>query len=189
MRLETKRLIIRPLDMNDLHDFHGILSQKEVMQYIPDMTPTPEELKGYFEWFFDCYKKNRPDKIIKYTVGIELKESRRPIGWCGFGPLDFNPGEIELYYGIAREHWNRGYATEASLAMLDFAFRAVGLNEIVAVVMPANKASVRVIEKVGLIYRKKVENLPEKFAGYEGDHYYSLTRAEYEMSSGKKSPK
>jgi ribosomal-protein-alanine N-acetyltransferase len=186
MRLETQRLILRPLNMNDLHDFHRILSQKEVMQYLPDSTPTLDELREYFLWFFDCYEKNTPDKIIKYTIGVELKDGGCLIGWCGFGPLDFNPDEIELYCGIAQEHWNKGYATEASRAVLDFAFTKVGLDEIVAVVMPVNKASIRMIEKVGLIYRKKVENLPEKFTAYEGDHYYSLTKAEYESMLKKK---
>ena len=57
--------------------------------------------------------------------------------------------------------------------------RDVELDRIVAVTDPRNRASVKVIENLGMIYRRKIEKLPQKFGSYEGCLYYSLSRDEY----------
>jgi ribosomal-protein-alanine N-acetyltransferase len=67
--------------------------------------------------------------------------------------------------------------------LLDYGFRVIGLDRIVAIVMPENIASKRVIEKMGLIYQKQIKNLPEKYKVFEGDYYYSLTKEEYNSIS------
>ena len=92
---------------------------------------------------------------------------------------DFSPEEIEIFYGLAKEYWGKGLATEAGKAVLHYGFDTIGLDEIVAVTHSANVASIRVIEKLGLIYKKKVQGLPKKYSSYEGCLYYSLSRDKY----------
>ena len=167
--------------MNDLDEFHDILQSEAVMRYIPDPIPTPDQSEDIITWLIDCYAGNTPEKIVKFTVGIEEKQSSRLIGWNGLGPLDFDPTEIEVYYGLREEFWGKGLATETTKAMVKYAFETIGLEQVVAVVMPDNVASAKVAENVGLKFRKIVTGLGEEFADYEGDRYYSLTRDEYRL--------
>jgi ribosomal-protein-alanine N-acetyltransferase len=178
-RLETARLIIRPFKLQDAEALQGIVSQTEVMRYLPEDVMSLDEVKEIILWLNDCYRKNTPECIMKFTLAVIFKENGKLIGWCGLGPLDFSPSEIEIFYGLSSEYWGKGIATEAAKALLHYGFDTIGLNQIVAVTNPLNTASIRVIENLGLMYRRKVEKLPEKHSSYEGCLYYSLSRDEY----------
>jgi RimJ/RimL family protein N-acetyltransferase len=58
--------------------------------------------------------------------------------------------EVEVDFLLGKSYWGKGYATEAGEAALNFAFEKLGLDEIVGIVHPENKASRRVLEKLGL---------------------------------------
>ncbi|UCC79887.1 MAG: GNAT family N-acetyltransferase [Candidatus Zixiibacteriota bacterium] len=175
MRRETERLIIRPFTLDDVPALYEIISDPEVMRYLPDDVTSPDELKELFEWILCCYEKNTPSKLIKLTEAIVWKETGGIIGWCGLGPLDFNPDEIEIFFGLAKEYWNRGIAAEAASEMVRYGFDEIGLYRIVAVANPENIGSVKVIEKLGMKYKGIVGKLPEKHKSYEGHLYYSVT--------------
>jgi ribosomal-protein-alanine N-acetyltransferase len=183
MLLETDRLFLRPYTVDDLDQLHNIVSQKEVMEYLPEDVMSLEQTKTTLTWIIECYGKNTAEHIVKFSVGVFHKDEGRLMGWCGLGPLEFEPSEIEIYYGLSRVCCGQGFATEASKALLDYGFRVIGLDKIVAIVMPKNIASKRVIEKMGLIYQKQVKNLPEKYKAFKGDYYYSLTKEEYNSIS------
>src|SRR4051812_31068419 len=59
-------------------------------------------------------------------------------------------GEVELGYTLGQAWWGRGYATEAAGAWLEAAFSRLGISEVVALAEPANAASLRVLEKLGM---------------------------------------
>ena len=177
--IETDRLILRPFTMNDISEFHEIITREEVVRYLAEGLISLEELKRILEWLIDCYDRNSPRSIIKFTLAVTHKKTNRIIGWCGLGPLEFSPSEIEIYYGLSVDHWGRGLATEAAKALLDYGFSTIGLDTIVAVVKPDNVASRKVIEKLGMKQTKVVENLPPGSEFYEGMFYYSLDRTEY----------
>lgn len=180
IRLETDRLIIRPFEMQDVEEVHQMLSDEEVMRYLPDEIKSSEETRSILDWLIECYRKNTPEHIVKLTLAVVLKENHRLIGWCGLGPVEFSPQEIEIYYGFSKDCWNRGIATEAAKAVLDFGFKTIKVDRIVALARPENVASARVIEKIGLVYEKTIENLPEKYRWFDGCLYYSLSREEYQ---------
>lgn len=179
MGLETERLIVRPFNLNDAAALHKIVSQEEVMKYLPEDVMSLEEVRRIISWLTDCYEKNTPECILKFTLAVVSKADQKLIGWCGLGPLEFSPEEIEIFYGLSEDHWGKGMATEAVKAVLHYGFDAIKLDNIVAVTHPQNVASARIIEKLGMIYRKKIERLPEKYSSYEGCLYYSLSRDEY----------
>lgn len=77
------------------------------------------------------------------------RESRRVIGDCGLQMLEGGP-DVELGYKLGREYRGRGYATEASRAWLAHGFGELGLERIVAVTWPGNRASRNVMEKLGM---------------------------------------
>ncbi len=88
----------------------------------------------------------------KYGFGrwaCVLKGEKKVIGFAG---LKFLPEreEIDLGYRFLPEHWGKGLATEASQASIDFGFNILKLKRIIGLVLPKNKASIRVLEKVGM---------------------------------------
>jgi ribosomal-protein-alanine N-acetyltransferase len=178
--IESGRIRIRPFSMDDAEDLHAIVSQEKVVEFLPEDVMSKEETKRILGWLIDCYDRNSPERIRKFTTAVVLRETNKLIGWCGLGPLDFEESETELYFGISTEHWGKGIATEAGALMLDYGFRRLGLDRIVAVVQAENLASKRVVEKLGMGYRKTVSGLAPEHAFYEGSLYFDLTATQHE---------
>jgi len=132
-------------------------------------------VQGAIEWFQKCYRENTPEKIIKWTLATVWTDTSRVIGWCGLGPLDFNPEETELFCGLDEAYWGRGIMVEACRALLDYAFAEIGLTRVVAVVNPANQRSRRLIEKLGMQFEKQVSRLPAEHKHYENCLYHSIS--------------
>jgi [ribosomal protein S5]-alanine N-acetyltransferase len=76
------------------------------------------------------------------------KETARLVGDCGLFVSSDQP-ELELAYGFARDRWGLGYATEAGAACVRAGFEQLGVDRIVADVEATNRASIRVLEKLG----------------------------------------
>src|SRR5204863_8172787 len=83
---------------------------------------------------------------------LEERESGRPVGGVGLFPLNWEGPEIELAYHVVPSAWNRGYASEAGAALLEAAWSETDLDHVVAVAFQDNRASTRVMEKLGMTY-------------------------------------
>jgi ribosomal-protein-alanine N-acetyltransferase len=77
------------------------------------------------------------------------------IGFCGLQPLD-GTAETEIGWWLAHAWWGKGLVTEAARAALRDGFERAGLARIVAVALPANRASVQVMEKLGMKYEREM---------------------------------
>lgn len=172
--LKTERLIVRPFKRADAEGLHHVVSQPKIFKFLPESIMTLQEVRDIIEWFQDCYRENKPDKIKKWTLAIVWNKTSEIIGWCGLGPLDFNPDEIEIFCGLSESYWGKGIAAEACTALLDYSFRVIGLARIVAVVNPENLQSRKLIEKLGMRQEKQVKGLPKEHKHYEGCIYYSM---------------
>jgi RimJ/RimL family protein N-acetyltransferase len=150
--LRTERLVLRPLAVSDLDEYVALFEDAEVLRYIGDGTAaTREEVK---EWHARTLRRNE-------TEGWHMRTVRQHdgtfVGRCGIAVHDLEHGvEREVGYIIAREHWGKGYATEAASAVRDHAFGTLGLHRLVALIAPGNDASVRVAEKLGMTYEREV---------------------------------
>ena len=98
------------------------------------------------------------------------------VGHCGLHYLDSTP-EVELTYTIHPNYWRQGLATEAATAVLNWGFEQLNLQQIVAVTGPANLASQRVMQKLGMRYERNIQ--------YNGTEvvYYALSREEFRRRS------
>jgi RimJ/RimL family protein N-acetyltransferase len=81
---------------------------------------------------------------------IVPKKSSQVIGMLGFKGAPHKPGQVEIGYGISQDHRERGYATEAVRAMVNWAFQQPMCHTVVAETLKNNIASIRVLEKVGM---------------------------------------
>jgi RimJ/RimL family protein N-acetyltransferase len=135
---------LRPFHADDAPAAHRVYSDPDVMRYVatgplPDETMTARLLQDYMAhqraWGYSFW-------------AVVERESDTLIGDAG---LYRTPaGEVELGYTLGRPWWGRGYATEAAGTWLETAFTRLGIAEVVALAEPANAASLRVLEKVGM---------------------------------------
>jgi [ribosomal protein S5]-alanine N-acetyltransferase len=88
---------------------------------------------------------------------VAERESGRVVGVCGLFPVEWTGPDVEVAYHFAREVWNRGYASEAAGAWVTTAFMSHGLDRVVALAFPANRASTRVMEKIGMHLEDEVD--------------------------------
>ena len=158
--LETDRLILRHLLPDDLDNLFALYRDPEIRRYFPEGTLTYEETKEELEWFLNGHPKH-PELGLWATI---LKESDQFIGRCGLLPWTIEgQNEVEVAYLIAREYWRQGLATEAAQAILQYGFEQLGLSRLICMIDPANIASRRVAEKIGMTLEKELD-------GFEGDN-------------------
>lgn len=151
--LQTERLIIREFELSDLQDIHQIISNKEVMTYSIHGPYTLEESTQFVNDVIKSYQ----DKMYS-SYAVALKSSGKVIGFAGLADVNIeNRDEIELGYRINKEYWGNGYATEATKACVEHAFKFLNLDRIIAIVDLENTASIRVVEKLNfkVDYRTK----------------------------------
>lgn len=169
--IETERLALREWTPADAEPFFAWTSDAEVMRYIGDGKPWTDVARAR-EWLGRAVACYREQGFGRWAV-VE-KKGGRVIGSCGFGVLA-ETGEVDFGYVFARDHWGRGYATEAARAALGHGFRSLGFKEVVANAVPENAASRRVLEKLGFEYRGL-----KAYAGEDGGVFasYILKRAD-----------
>lgn len=83
------------------------------------------------------------------------KATQTLIGYCGFiGQAIEEREEVEIGYRLTPSFWGKGLATEAATAVRDYGFEKLGFTELISIIQPENKRSIRVAEKVGMAYER-----------------------------------
>lgn len=175
LKLVTERLIIRPYIKEDVKNLYETLNNENVLKHIPEESISIEQAQNAINWLISNYDQGL-DSDYKYSFAIELKETKDYVGWCGFGYLDYDKRQKEVYFTLNSKYWGQGFATEASKVLIEYIFNELKLEKLVAVVKPGNKGSQRVIEKIGFKYEGIVKNVQEEFKFYEGELYYTLAK-------------
>ena len=168
--LETERLLLRHQVIEDLDDLWALYCDPEITKYIPDAPRSREEAQEELEWHMHGHPKH-PELGLWATIH---KETGKFIGRCGLLPWTIDDvNEVEVAYTIARNYWGQGLGSEAAQAILKYGFEKLHLSRMVCLIDPANKATQKVAEKMGMAWEKTVN-------GYEGDHIpfwiYSINR-------------
>ncbi|MBZ0299954.1 MAG: GNAT family N-acetyltransferase [Anaerolineae bacterium] len=148
--LETARCRLRPPRPDDLDEWASkLFADPDVMRYMPKRVMTPRENAERALRSSDQSWSTRNHggwAILDQSDG-------QIIGRCGLEYLEATD-EVELGYGLARAVWGKGIATEVVRACVRFGFESASLKTIVAVVVPENIASWRVLEHVGFVFEK-----------------------------------
>jgi RimJ/RimL family protein N-acetyltransferase len=152
--LETPRLILRRQVIEDLDDLWALYCDPQITKYIPDAPKTYAEAREELEWHMNGHPKN-PELGLWATIH---KETGRFIGRCGLLPWTIEgQQEAEVAYTIAQDFWGQGLGTEAANGVLHYGFDRLQLSRLVSIIDPANQASRRVAEKIGMTLEKEVE--------------------------------
>lgn len=164
--LETERLILRPLNETDFEAVFKMRSDADVMRFIRE----PQTNEESANWINLVSSRWATEKI-GFCAMIE-KASNEFAGWCGIWKLK-ETKEFEVGYAVDKNAWGKGYATEAAMEFLNYAFEHLETEKIVAVANPENAASRRVMEKLGMSY-----DYTGEFYGRDLVHY-SITKKEF----------
>lgn len=147
--LETARLRLRGFEDRDLDAYATLCADPEVMRYIGDGRPQDRDraalamasfTSGWAEHGFDLWCVTRPEEDVC-------------LGFVGLHVPDFLPEilpAVEIGWRLARPEWGQGYATEGAVAARDFAFARVGVERLVSIAQPDNRASTAVMRKLGM---------------------------------------
>ena len=160
--LETNRLLLRRLTLDDVDNLLGIFSDPEAMKYYP-ATKSRQATIEWINWNLKSYSE--------YGFGlwaVILKNTRTFAGQCGLIMQRNVDGrdEVEIGYSFLRRHWKSGFATEAAMACRDFGFANLDLTHLVSLIDPANRASQRVAEKVGMSCEKEIDRWGKRILVY-----------------------
>lgn len=160
--LETPRLILREWLPDDWIRFKPIATNPEVIRYVGmGEPPGDEQIQAYIEAARKLY---RDEGFCLWP--LVYRENHELIGFCGFDRL-WGGEKIEIGYWLAPGYWGKGLATEAARAVMRYGRERLGLWRIVAVAQPENRASIRVLEKLGMTHEKNVSHEGVEHAYYQ----------------------
>jgi ribosomal-protein-alanine N-acetyltransferase len=173
VRLDTERLMLRPLEKDDAEDLHAVHSDPSTFEFIGSQPARSlDETRARIARVAADFE----GRGFAMAAVVE-RAGGRVIGDSGLQLLEGGP-DVEVGYRLGREYRGRGYATEAARAWLAYGFETLGLDRILAVAWPENTASTRVMEKCGM----RLVGL-----GFNYGHetvVYELTRSEFAPPAG-----
>jgi RimJ/RimL family protein N-acetyltransferase len=170
--LETDRLILRRFTPADLDCLYALDNDPEVMRYINGGTPTPRAVvKRDILPTFVRYDERRPG--FGFWAVVE-KASGEWLGWICLRLSQEAPGQSILGYRLCRAAWGRGYATEGARALIRKGFEEWGVQRVVATTYEENRASRRVMEKLGMALVRHFRLTAEDLARSDTHHAESL---------------
>jgi ribosomal-protein-alanine N-acetyltransferase len=159
--LETPRLALRSLGMEDAPELQVLFSDPEVMRFMEgtrDLTATRAWIARHIAFY-----RTRGCGVW----GVERKGAPGLLGYCGLIPQEVEGREeLEVGYLLGRRHWHQGYATEAAAACRDLAFERFAAPRVVSLIAPANAASIAVARRIGMTPRGEIEKWNRAIAVY-----------------------
>lgn len=145
--LTTERLVLRDFRDDDFEAVHAYASDPEVVEYVPWGPNTETDTRDFLE---RATADASADPRTRYALAVVRSEDDRLLG-CAVLYLENAAGhQAMLGYALARAAWGEGYALEAARALMSFGFDVLGIHRIWAACDPDNRASVRILERLGM---------------------------------------
>ena len=171
--IETERLILRQFKYEDAESMRKNWAGLDEVQskYGEPSYKTPEAVKGLLDEYIGAYKNG-----FKYRWAVIEKESGECIGQVAYFLVDINNNFGEIEYCIGTAFQGKGYATEATKAVIDYGFNKIHFHKVQICVRPSNLSSKRVIEKCDFEYEGTLRDYFLINGEYEGRMYYSIIK-------------
>ena len=153
--LETKRLRFRHMIPEDLEALFALYRDPEMRRYFPEGTLSYTETEEELAWYLHGHPKH-PQLGLWAAI---LKETGQFIGRCGLLPWKIDGQfEVEIAYMIDKRFWRQGFGSEAALGIRDYAFDKLGLTRLICLIDEENTASIKVAQKIGMVFEKEGED-------------------------------
>ena len=154
--LDTDRLILRRLTLNDAEFIYRLVNDPSWLRFIGDKNV--HDLDGARRYL----REGPLDMYERFGFGmyrVEERDTGAPAGMCGLIKRDTLP-DADVGYAFLPEFRGKGYAFEAASAVLAYGHRVFGLQRILAIVSPDNAGSIRVLEKAGMKLERELDLRP-----------------------------
>lgn len=150
--LETERLILRRLSADDAEFMLELLNDPGWIRFIGDKgVRTVDEARAYI-------RQGPMAMYARYGFGLyrtELKEGAVPIGICGLIKRD-GLDDVDVGFAFLPAFRDKGYAREAAAASMEYGRRVLGMGRIVAITLPDNRSSIKLLEKLGMRFERMI---------------------------------
>ncbi len=146
IRIETPRLLLRTMQPSDIDALLLIFTDPKVMASFGGELFTREQMEGWLQ------RNIKHQAEFGYGLfSIIDKRTGLLIGDCGLEQMEVEGVQAaELGYDLRSDYWNQGLATEAAIAVRNYAFNVLQLAQLISLIRVGNVASRRVAEKVGM---------------------------------------
>jgi ribosomal-protein-alanine N-acetyltransferase len=172
--ITTQRLLLRPLELADAPDIQNLAADRDVAS-TTESIPHPY-LKGMAEsWVESSRRKFQRGELVNFA--ITLISDGAFIGAIGLR-IDAENNEAEVGYWLGKPYWGQGYATEAAAPVIQYAFWELGLDRVRAFHFTQNPASGRVLEKVGMAYKGRLNQAQEKWGELVDLEEYEILKSD-----------
>ncbi len=173
--LRTARLALRPFDAGDVPAFHEYMSDPDFGRYTSLL---PISLEQAQETIDGIVRAQAASDVLPLGFAIALRGEGFLIGNCRLKRDRDDPDQADIAYFLNRRHWGRGYATEATQALINYGFEELGLERIFGLCVPENVPSQRVMEKAGMQAEQAFTFYAEQGHFYRGE-FRDLTYLRY----------
>lgn len=173
--LETTRLILKPFIAEHAENVYEMAKDYAIYQSTLNI-PHPYEPHMALEWI-QTHEKNHEETGM-VTLGAFIKESNTLVGAFSLGVLP-KTKSAEIGYWVGEKYWNKGYASEAAKALVDYGFAQLNLNRIYGRYLTFNPASRKVMEKTGFVFEGILRESVIKEGTYHDVGYLSILRSDW----------
>jgi RimJ/RimL family protein N-acetyltransferase len=174
--LETPSLVLRELATDDGPAVHEYASDAEVVRYL-DWGPSTVDETAQFLAVARTAREALPRTV--YHLAIVLRATGNLVGGCRIEIRSAANGVGDLGYVLARPHWGRGYATEATRALVGFGFEQLALHRIWATCDVRNAASARVLEKIGMEREGLLRHSVRRKGEWQDSYLYAILEPDW----------
>ena len=150
--VDTARLTLRRMSLDDASFIVELLNDADFLRYIGDKgVRSLDDARGYItNGALASYERHGFGLYV-----VELKDSRTPIGICGFVKRDTLP-DCDVGYALLPQYRGRGYVVEAAAAAMEYGRHVLAIPRVLGITDPDNVRSIRVLEKIGLRYQREI---------------------------------
>lgn len=160
--LETSRLLLRPMKISDIDELVHVFDDPRVMASFDVASFDRRQMEQWVERSIA-----HQDNYGYGLFSVILKHNGLLIGDCGLERMEIQGvKEVELGYELRSDYWNRGYATEAAIAVRDYAFHQLHLPRLTSLVRVGNIAAKRVSEKMGMTFMAEITHKNHQYWQY-----------------------
>ena len=147
MQLETNRLILRDYAEDDWRRVQEYRSEARYLRYYPEEASSEDRAREFVQMVMG-WAAEQPRQ--KFQLAVTRTSDGMVIGSCGVRITSPEDREAEFGCELDPQEWGRGYASEASRAIIDYGFRVLGMHRIWAHTIGDNLAAVKLAERMGM---------------------------------------
>ena len=170
-------MIIREYTEEDWPTVFDYVKNPVFWQFQAGEPPTEDRVKALIQW---AVREQNITPRVNHYLAVTDQSSGDVVGEAVLKLIPPGHGQGEIGFGVAPVHWKKGYATEIARALVDTGFKTLQLHRIAAQCAPENKASIRVMQKLGMAREGLLREHYRSGERYWSSVIYAVLAREYD---------